>query len=142
MAQAALVGAAASGAVGNMEKLQSGDRASDTLETYKGYYRWDGDSEASMLFSISEGQGFKQGFVYGITLGFAALKNRIHNMHVYGADESLRKALENAHHLHGQMTIATLCSVAKEHKYGVENVKTKNVASSLTYWIWLRKISN
>lgn len=139
MAGPAVAGAAASGAFGNLDKLQSGDRAADTLELYKGYYRWDGDSEASMLFTISEGQGFKQGFVYGITLGFAALKNRIHKMYVYGVDGNLKKDLENTHNLHGQMTIATLCSVAKQHKFDVDNVKTKNVASSLTYWVWLKK---
>ena len=77
---------------GDLDKLSNGDRANDTLETCRGWARWDGDSEAAMLFTISDAQGAKQGFMYGLTLGFAALHNRIHYMYVYGTDQKLRES--------------------------------------------------
>ena len=125
---------------GDLDKLSNGDKAKDTLETYAGYDRWQGETEASMLFHISYGQIGRQGIAYVFILGLAALHSQIHKMYVYGTDQELRKSLEIAHNLHGQMTIVTLCSVAKEHKFTVEDVKTENVLSCMTYWIWLKKV--
>ena len=125
---------------GDLDQLTSGDKAKDTLEAYEGYGRWEGESEESMLFTVSDGQAARQGIAYVGTLGLAALHSRIRRMHVYGTDEKLRKSLEIAHKLHGQMTIVTLCSVAKEHKFTVDRVKNQNHASRMTYWIWLKKV--
>ena len=114
---------------GDLDRLASGDKANDTLEAYDGYRRWDGDAEASML-----------GFVYVFTLGFAALHSRIVKMFVYGVNQKLKESLENAHKLHGQMTIVTLCSIAKEHKFTVKHVKNVNNGSRMNYWIWLKNV--
>ena len=125
---------------GNLDQLASGDKANDTLEAYAGYARREAEAEASMLFTISDGQAARQGLAYGLTLGLAALHSRIHKLYVYGTDQELRESLEITHKLHGQMTIATLCSVAREHNFTVKDVTNRNDASRMTYWIWLKKV--
>ena len=125
---------------GDLDKLASGDKANDTLEAYDGYRQWEGDPQASMLFSLSNGQVARQGFAYFFTLGLAALHSRIVKMFVYGVDQKLRASLEIAHGLHGQMTIATLCPIARDHKFTVKHVKFENNGSRMTYWIWLKKV--
>ena len=125
---------------GDLDQLASGDKAKDTLEAYNGYCRWEGDAEASMLFSLSDGQAVRQAFAYVGTLGLAALHSRIVKMFVYGVDQKLEESLEIAHNLHGQMTIATLCSIARGHNFTVKHVKKENNGSRMTYWIWLKKV--
>ena len=125
---------------GDLDKLANGDKANDTLVEYDGYRRWEGDPEASMQFSLSNGQVARQGLAYVFSVGLAALHSRIVKMFVYGVDQKLLKALETAHRLHGQMTIATLCPIARDHKFTFKHVKFENSGSRMTYWIWLKKV--
>ena len=130
----------------DLNALSNTDMANDTLESYQGYEYWQDHKDGldtssglqSMFFTRSEGQAFKQGFMYGFFLGIPALHARIVNMFVYGADADLINKLSMARDVHNYMSLKVLCETAAGCGYKLDF--TERIGDvEINFWVGLKK---